>query len=239
MTFRLSVLVGLLGITIACGRESGSPPSDALAPAAPSPITTSAAAPGAAAVARGREEITVNMADACDPDTFNAAIAPGTCTRSGGMKFDRFIDLLTRLAFVGPWHFAPNMAKASVGATFVAVNKGGEVHTFTEVAAFGGGIVAGPQPARAHARCGAGMYSVGAGRLRRAWSGVSRRGGARRRIEIPVLHPSLDATRGASGHSLGQERRFAPPGEPKLPAAVTIGHPTPYSATRASVRGSA
>lgn len=145
MTLRLSLIVGLLGITLACSREAGSPPSDALAPAAPSPI---ASAPSATATAastnaapQGREEITVNMADACDPDTFNAAIAPGTCTRSGGMKFDRFIDLLTRLAFVGPWHFAPNTAKARVGATFVAVNKGGEVHTFTEVAAFGGGIV--------------------------------------------------------------------------------------------------
>jgi hypothetical protein len=145
MTVRLCVIVGLLGITIACGRESGSPPSDALAPAAPSSINSAPSATATAASAnaapQGREEITVNMADACDPDTFNAAIAPGTCTRSGGMKFDRFIDLLTRLAFVGPWHFAPNTAKARVGATFVAVNKGGEVHTFTEVAAFGGGIV--------------------------------------------------------------------------------------------------
>jgi hypothetical protein len=145
MTLRLSVIVGLLGITIACSREAGSPPSDALAPAAPSPIATApsatATAPSANAAPQSREEITVNMADACDPDTFNAAIAPETCTRSGGMKFDRFIDLLTRLAFVGPWHFAPNIAKARVGATFVAVNKGGEVHTFTEVAAFGGGIV--------------------------------------------------------------------------------------------------
>jgi plastocyanin len=145
MTLRLCVIVGLLGITIACSREAGSPPSDALAPAAPSPIATApsatATAPSANAAPQGREDITVNMADACDPDTFNAAIAPGTCTRSGGMKFDRFIDLLTRLAFVGPWHFAPNTVKARVGATFVAVNKGGEVHTFTEVAAFGGGIV--------------------------------------------------------------------------------------------------
>ena len=145
MTLRLSVIVGLLGFTIACGRESGSPPSDALAPAAPSPIASApSATPTAAstnATPQGREEITVNMADACDPDTFNAAIAPGTCTRSGGMKFDQFIATLTRLAFVGPWHFAPNMAKTRVGETFVAVNKGGEVHTFTEVAAFGGGIV--------------------------------------------------------------------------------------------------
>jgi hypothetical protein len=141
MTLRLAVLVGLLGVTIACSREAGSPPSDTLAPAAPSPLTSAASAPGGHAVTQGRQEITVNMADACDPDTFNAAIGPGTCTRPGGMKFDRFIALLTRLAFVGPWHFAPNTGTAQVGQTFVAINKGGEVHTFTEVAEFGGGIV--------------------------------------------------------------------------------------------------
>jgi hypothetical protein len=32
-------------------------------------------------------------------------------------------------------------ANLQVGQTFVATNRGGEVHTFTEVAEFGGGIV--------------------------------------------------------------------------------------------------
>jgi plastocyanin len=59
------------------------------------------------------------------------------------MQFDRFIAQLTRLGFVGPWRFAPSEANVQVGQTFVAANNGGEVHTFTEVADFGGGIVPG------------------------------------------------------------------------------------------------
>jgi hypothetical protein len=93
------------------------------------------------APAQGRQDVLVNILDACDPDTFNAAIGPGTCLRSGGMTFDRFIAQLTQLGFVGPWQFAPKNAQVHVGQTFVAMNRGGEVHTFTEVAAFGGGIV--------------------------------------------------------------------------------------------------
>ena len=57
------------------------------------------------------------------------------------MTFQLFIDTLTRLAFVGAWNFSPNTTHVRVGQSFVAVNRGGEVHTFTEVAQFGGGIV--------------------------------------------------------------------------------------------------
>lgn len=99
------------------------------------------ASPSVRGLAQGREDVLVNMFDACDPATFNAAIGEGTCVRAGGMKFDRFIDLLARLGFVGPWHFAPPNANVRIGQKFVAINRGGEVHTFTEVAEFGGGIV--------------------------------------------------------------------------------------------------
>ena len=83
----------------------------------------------------------VNVTDTCDPDTFNAVIGPGTCVRAGGMKFDDFIAQLTRLGFVGPWRFAPTTVNAQTGQSFMATNRGGEVHTFTEVEEFGGGIV--------------------------------------------------------------------------------------------------
>jgi hypothetical protein len=56
------------------------------------------------------------------------------------MKFEQFIAQLTQLGFVGPWHFAPKVANAREGQTFHVTNRGGEVHTFTEVAKFGGGI---------------------------------------------------------------------------------------------------
>jgi plastocyanin len=83
----------------------------------------------------------VHMMDACDPETFNAAVGPGSCVRTGGVHFDRFIQLLTDHHSVGAWHFAPATVNASVGQTLLAANHGGEVHTFTEVEEYGGGIV--------------------------------------------------------------------------------------------------
>ena len=39
------------------------------------------------------------------------------------------------------WRFAPSPVTMRVGQRLVATNHGGETHTFTEVEAFGGGIV--------------------------------------------------------------------------------------------------
>ena len=85
------------------------------------------------------------MMDACDPDTFNApppaGAGPGTCVRSGGVQFATFLEQLGKHGTIGGWHFAPPDTSAAVGQVFVAMNRGGETHTFTEVEAFGGGIV--------------------------------------------------------------------------------------------------
>jgi plastocyanin len=83
----------------------------------------------------------VNVHDACDSTTFNAAVGAGTCSRQGGVRFDDFIAQLTRNAVAGAWHFAPSQATAQLNQTLLAVNRGGEAHTFTQVAKFGGGIV--------------------------------------------------------------------------------------------------
>ncbi len=79
-------------------------------------------------------------------------IRPGACVGGGGMKYDTFIAQLTRLGFVGPWHFAPHVVNAREGQTFLVVNRGGETHTFTEVEEFGGGIV--PHVERSGTRAG-------------------------------------------------------------------------------------
>jgi hypothetical protein len=124
-----------------CGRNTdlasltGSP----VAPSVDGSATTTAI--GSTFRTAGSADVLVNMNDACDPDTFNAALGPGTCVRSGGVRFDDFIALLTRLGFVGPWQFAPNTVNARTGEAFMVINRGGEVHTFTEVEEFGGGIV--------------------------------------------------------------------------------------------------
>jgi hypothetical protein len=83
----------------------------------------------------------IEMLDACDPTTFNTAVGPGTCTRSGGITFDRFIAQLTQHQKIDAWRFAPSVVEGRVGQTLLAINRGGEVHTFTEVEEFGGGIV--------------------------------------------------------------------------------------------------
>jgi hypothetical protein len=142
MTLRVLFLIAPLALAAGCDRNA--PTSDLAGPVAPSSIATTStnAAPAAQVhAAAGRQDVLVNMQDACDPTTFNAALGPGTCVRAGGVQFSQFIAELTRLGFAGPWHFAPPIANVRVGQTFVALNKGGEVHTFTEVDDFGGGIV--------------------------------------------------------------------------------------------------
>jgi plastocyanin len=39
------------------------------------------------------------------------------------------------------WDFEPDVVKVKKGTTLVVVNQGGEPHTFTEVAKFGGGFI--------------------------------------------------------------------------------------------------
>jgi plastocyanin len=108
--------------------------SDANVPSAPRVSNPSASVVG------GSERV-VTMTDACDPTTFNEAVEPGTCVRNGGVTFDKFVEELTKHAEIGAWHFAPATMTAEKGQTIVAFNRGGEVHTFTEVAEFGGGVV--------------------------------------------------------------------------------------------------
>src|SRR5690242_18201764 len=105
------------------------------------PPTAPTAFKGAAAAAQlGPRRI--EILDACDPTSFNAAIGAGTCSRPGGMNFDQFIAEVTQKGSVGAWRFAPeNNVTGRVGQVLLAMNRGGEVHTFTEVEEFGGGIV--------------------------------------------------------------------------------------------------
>ena len=133
------------GFAIACGRSQSPAVADGRSPLSPSPVPgLSASAPGSTAASPsspGLPDRFINMHDACDSATFNAALGDGTCVRNGGIQFADFLEQLGLHHFVGAWHFAPPDTTARVGQTLVAVNKGGEVHTFTEVEEFGGGIV--------------------------------------------------------------------------------------------------
>jgi len=141
MSLRLIVGFSVLAL-FGCTKGQSSP--DIASPTGPSNFDVSAVANSTASgrAASVPRQVMVNAQDACDPDTFNAAIGPGTCVGAGGgVTFQHFIDALTRLGSIGAWHFAPPNVQARVGQSFLVTNHGGEVHTFTEVEEFGGGIV--------------------------------------------------------------------------------------------------
>ena len=134
MRIRLSVLAGLTAaVFVACQSGPQSSPS-ALPSLNTSGFNAQPADPGS-------KQHAVSMMDACDPGTFDAALGPGTCTRSGGVQFASFLDLLGKHGGIGAWHFAPTNVTMKSGQFLVANNRGGEVHTFTEVDEFSGGIV--------------------------------------------------------------------------------------------------
>lgn len=83
----------------------------------------------------------VEIRDDCDSVSFNAGIAPGTCVRAGSTSLSAFTAELNANQSVAAWTFVPNTINVTVGGTVTALNTGGENHTFTQVANFGGGIV--------------------------------------------------------------------------------------------------
>jgi plastocyanin len=84
---------------------------------------------------------TVQILDNCDGPSFNAFLGPGACARPSGITAATFFQQLSK-GGAASWRFAPEQLKLAAGGTVTAVNRGGEFHTFTAVAAFGGGCVA-------------------------------------------------------------------------------------------------
>ena len=81
------------------------------------------------------------LRDDCDPKTFNANVAPGTCVGNGGTTFPKFIQELTEDRIAGAWRISPDKTEVDAGQPTMLVSRGGELHTFTRVQKFGGGIV--------------------------------------------------------------------------------------------------
>ena len=98
---------------------------------------------------------TIIMRDACDPDSFNAALGPGHCVAGhhGNTLFSDFLGELQTDKNAGAWRFNP-MLNATEGQFRLVrldlnsgdqtsiLNAGGETHTFTRVETFGGGFKA-------------------------------------------------------------------------------------------------
>src|SRR3954468_3588169 len=84
--------------------------------------------------------------DECDPSTFNAALGPDFCRNVALGASTTLSDLFAKAAGGEPdpgWDFEPDTLKIDQGTDLSVVDQGGEPHTFTEVAHFGGGFIPG------------------------------------------------------------------------------------------------
>ena len=82
----------------------------------------------------------IRMYDDCDPATFNARFGDGTCVGGGHTTLDEFLGEIEATQSAHKWRNQPNQVQLNAGHSLVIENQGGETHTFTPVAAFGGGF---------------------------------------------------------------------------------------------------
>lgn len=83
----------------------------------------------------------VRLQDDCDPATFNAVLGDGACVGNGHTTFDEFIGELQQTQDAHKWRNQPSEMHLNAGRPTFIENTGGETHTFTQVAAFGGGFI--------------------------------------------------------------------------------------------------
>ena len=111
--------------------------------------------------------------DECDPTTFNAALGPDFCKNIALAALGyatTLSDLFQKAGEGNPdrgWDFEPDAVKIKEGTTLSVVDQGGEPHTFTEVAKFGGGFIAGINHGEATVReCVGGFSNVAVAKTR-------------------------------------------------------------------------
>jgi len=85
----------------------------------------------------------VRVEDRCEPVSFNAALQnPDACAGNGTTTFEEFLEDLNPVDFGDDhWRFQASGSSIKPSESIAVINNGGEFHTFTEVAAFGGGCV--------------------------------------------------------------------------------------------------
>jgi hypothetical protein len=83
----------------------------------------------------------IRLLDDCEPASFNAVLGDGACIGNGHTTFDEFIAELAATQDAHKWRNQPVDMLLNVGRPTLIENVGGEVHTFTPVAEFGGGFI--------------------------------------------------------------------------------------------------
>jgi hypothetical protein len=93
------------------------------------------------ASAAGASVRKVQILDVCDAASFNAVLGPGSCVKEGDTTFDELVDQLLTQGTAPAWRNSPTKIKLAAGGRIESRNIGGEAHTLTPVAEFGGGCV--------------------------------------------------------------------------------------------------
>lgn len=83
----------------------------------------------------------IQIRDDCDPATFNSIGLGNICSGDGDTTFARFAKQVMTLGRAPRWRFQPDRLHLEVGDSFIATNRGGELHSFTEVDHFGPSVV--------------------------------------------------------------------------------------------------
>lgn len=83
----------------------------------------------------------VRLDDDCDRASFEAVLGAGACVGDGGTTFPEFVEELQDKGFHGAWRNRPTELRLAHGEPLRVTNVGGEFHSFTEVARFGGGCL--------------------------------------------------------------------------------------------------
>lgn len=105
---------------------SQAPPTDAFSDAALQPASA---------------DFSFRLLDRCEPQSFNAVLGPGTCVGDGKVTFSEFIEELAKKQTHRQWRNQPTHVALKAGRPITLANVGGEAHTFTPVAEFGGGFI--------------------------------------------------------------------------------------------------
>lgn len=92
--------------------------------------------------------VDIEVQDRCDPVTFDAVLGPGACSRPAGdgggiVTVDEFVARLQRKHEHEAWRFKGKKVTIKQGQSLdIAMTRGGERHTVTEVSSFGLGCIA-------------------------------------------------------------------------------------------------
>ncbi|MEA3215961.1 MAG: hypothetical protein QOJ19_2117 [Acidimicrobiia bacterium] len=102
------------------------------------------ATPARADNGRSAEVRTVELRDRCDPATFNAVLGNGACVphKDARVTLDELLEKLNPVDFGHDgWRNNPDKTEIRKGDSLKVTVRGGEAHSFTEVASFGPGCV--------------------------------------------------------------------------------------------------